>query len=103
MEGEVSSSSTSYSGREQLFEIPVRAGEGPHLPDPGASGSSAVSRDESGHRDFRTFSHDDRSARSAGSSSATVHRHSSSWTPAAYVAEELTYQDLWRGFALLAH
>ena len=76
---------------EQLSEILVHAGGGRHLPDPGASGSSAVSRDGSGLWDFRSFSHDDRSARSAGSSSARLHQQSSSWTQAACEAEEAAF------------
>ena len=36
---------------------------------------------------FRTFPRSQKSAQSAGSLSARVHAHSSSWTPAAYEAE----------------
>ena len=52
---------------EQIVEIPVPAGGGPHLPDPGASSSSAVSRDERGQGVLRTFTPGVESARSAGS------------------------------------
>ena len=79
---------------EQIAEIPVPAGGYPHLPDTGASSSPAVSRGESGHGDLHTFALDVRSARSAGSSSARVHPHSSSWTLAAYVSEEAAYPDI---------
>ena len=63
---------------EQLVDIPVPAGGGLQNFRSG-QGSSAVLRHERGHRDLRTFAHDVKSARSAGSSSARVHPHSSSW------------------------
>ena len=71
---------------EQFVDIPVPAGGGLHgiRLDPGGPSSSAVLRHERGHRDLRTFAHGVKSARSAGSSSARVHPHSSSWTLAAY-------------------
>ena len=80
---------------EQFADIPVPAGGGLHgiRLDPGGPSSSAVLRHERGHWDLRTFAHDVKSARSAGSSSARVHPHSSSWTLAACVAEERAYPD----------
>ena len=57
-------------------------------------GSPAFLRNEAGHGDLRTSALDVRSARFAGSSSARVHPHLSSWTPAAYEAEELAYPDI---------
>ena len=80
---------------EQFVDIPVPAGGGLHgiRLDPGGPSSSAVLRHERGHRDLRTFAHDVQSALSAGSSSARVHPHSSSWTLAAYEAEERAYPD----------
>ena len=58
---------------------------------------------------FRTFPRFQQSAQSAGRSSARVHGHSSSWTPAAYEAEEavhsgfeygnLEYNEVWTGSA----
>ena len=77
---------------EQLVDIPVPAGGGLQNFRSGQS-SSAVLRHERGHRDLRTFAHDVKSARSAGSSSARVHPHSSSWTLAACEAEERAYPD----------
>ena len=76
-------------------DIPVPAGGGLHgiRLDPGGPSSSAVLRHERGHRDLRTFAFDVKSARSAGSSSARVHPHSSSRTLAAYEAEERAYPD----------
>ena len=80
---------------EQFVDIPVPAGGGLHgiRLDPGGPSSSAVLRHERGHRDLGTFAHDVKSARSAGSSSARVHPHSSSWTLASCEAEEHAYPD----------
>ena len=77
---------------EQLVDIPGPAGGGLQNFRSG-QGSSAFLRNEAGHGDLRTSALDVRSARSAGSSSARVHPHSSSWTLAAYVAEERAYPD----------
>ena len=54
------------------------------LPDPWVAASSAVSRDEAFQDGVRTFPWFQKNAQSAGSPSARVHGHSSSWTPAAY-------------------
>ena len=43
---------------------------------------------------LRTFTPGVKSARSAGSSSARAHPHSSSWTLAAYLAEEMVFKDI---------
>ena len=73
-QGFPSGQSTLQRTVEQFVDIPVPAGGGLHgiRLDPGGPSSSAVSRHERGHRDLRTFAHDDKSARSAGSSSARV-------------------------------
>ena len=78
---------------EQLVDIPVPAGGGLQNFRSG-QGSSALSQNAARHGDLRTSALDVRSARFAGSSSARVHPHSSSWTPAAYEVEELSYPDI---------
>ena len=82
---------------EQLVDIPVAAGGGLQNFRFG-QGLFAFSRNEAGHGDLRTSALDVRSARFARSSSARVHRRLSSWTPAAYEAEELAYPDIEYGF-----
>ena len=107
-QGFPSGQSTLQRTVEQFVDIPVPAGGGLHgiRLDPGGPSSSAVLRHERGHRDLRTFAHDVKSARSAGSSSARVRPHSSSWTLAAYEAEEradpdFEYQFIRLSFPLL--
>ena len=90
-QGFPSGQSTLQRTVEQFVDIPVPAGGGLHgiRLDPGGPSSSAVLRHERGH----TFAHDVKSARSAGSSSARVHPHLSSWTLEASEAEERAYPD----------
>ena len=68
----------------RTVDIPAGGGLQDFLPDPGASSSSAVSRDERRYGVFRTFPQVKKSAKSAGSPSAELLREVSSWTPAAY-------------------
>ena len=70
---------------EQIVDIPVPGGDlQDFLPDPGVTDPSAVSRDEAFKVFFSHFSPGQKSAEVAGSSSARVHGHSSSSTPAVY-------------------
>ena len=73
---------------EQIVDIPVGGGLQDFLPDPGLSASSAVWRDEAFQGFFSTFPRVQKSAQSAGRSSARVHGRSSPCAPAAYQAEE---------------
>ena len=77
---------------EQIVDIPVPGGSlHDYLPDPRFAALSAVSRDEPGTRVFFALFTDFKKVRSPPRSSARVHGHSSSWTPAACEAEEAVH------------
>ena len=65
---------------EQIVDIPAGGGLQGFLPDPGVAAPSSASREEAGQGFFSHFSPFQKSAQPAVSSSARVHRHSSSST-----------------------
>ena len=78
----------------QNVDIPVPRGAFDDLhTDPWSAASSAVLRDEAFQGFFGTFPRVKESARFAGSASARVHAHSSSWTLAACEAAELVRRE----------